>query len=147
MGRNVGSSRGRGSFIRLVAICAILLISSIQSVSGIGGWETIHILLGRVRGQTKVDEQKSPVSPPRGGGGAKKQDDGSEPTKKKHVGEVKMTSDKLPSSSSVASKSSSSGLDNKPGPAFVPRGRRGGVNLDDNDIKMVTFVGNSNPFL
>ena len=32
-------------------------------------------------------------------------------------------------------------------PAFLPRGRRGGLKLDDKDLQTINFVRRTNPFL
>ncbi|KAL7542178.1 hypothetical protein ACHAXR_011596 [Thalassiosira sp. AJA248-18] len=147
------ASSGRHSGFKFAMILALVqLLSMAHPASAIGGWETWHILFSRLSGERSQTEQEKSgsrkISPvPNGGGDSSsgKKEDGGASNKKKHVGEVTMTS---ASSSPEASSSSSCSLkDETTGPAFIPRGRRGGMCLDENDICTITFVGRSNPFL
>ena len=119
--------------------------------TAIGGWETIHLVWSRLSGERAQNESSKPSSVPQvapvpnGGdttGDDNNEEEGGAP-KKRHVSEVTMTSLKKRSSSSSSSFHSSTSVR----PAFVPRGRRGGLKLDDKDLQTITFVGRTNPFL
>lgn len=121
--------------------------------TAIGGWETIHLVWSRLSGERAQNESSKPSSVPQvapvpnGGdttGDDNNDEEGAAP-KKRHVSEVTMTSLKKRSSSSSSSSSFHSSTSVRP--AFVPRGRRGGLKLDDKDLQTITFVGRTNPFL
>ena len=107
----------------------------------------MHIFFSRLLGERAQNQSSKSSSNPQvapiPSGGA---DDSSEdkedgaPSKKRHVSEVTMTS--LKQSSSTPSRPVATAR-----PAFVPRGRRGGLKLDEKDLQTITFVGRSNPFL
>mmetsp|Transcript_17378 Transcript_17378/g.31544 ORF Transcript_17378/g.31544 Transcript_17378/m.31544 type:complete len:174 (+) Transcript_17378:102-623(+) len=147
------------------------LLCVIHPASAIGGWETIHIMFSRLNGERsgQNDLQKSPrgsksieerIAPVPDGdessssSSGKKEEGGGggASNKKRHVGEVTMTStpkrtSSLSSISSPVASSSSEEEESVPA-AFVPRGRRGGMlTLDENDLRTITFVSRSNPFM
>mmetsp|Transcript_37894 Transcript_37894/g.81815 ORF Transcript_37894/g.81815 Transcript_37894/m.81815 type:complete len:178 (+) Transcript_37894:112-645(+) len=159
----------------LAYLCLLQLLSLTRSpASAIGGWEPIHILFSRLNNERSQSEQQHQLSAssssssshvsgrktaeeriapvPSGGGDSSsysqgKEEEGGGSSKKRHVGEVTMTSTMTTTSSSSSSSDSNHVADEETVPAFVPRGRRGGIQLDENDLRTITFVGNSNPFL
>ena len=145
--------------ITSLIITLFLLQLTIHTTYAIGGWETIHILMNRLspkEDKNKASSRREPgsrVAPivPNGGSSSSsggntadnKKEEG-ERSSKRHVGEVTMTS----SSSSSSSPSSSSGAVDASVAVASSGGRRGNLlHLDENDLKTITFVGRSNPFL
>mmetsp|Transcript_7315 Transcript_7315/g.10821 ORF Transcript_7315/g.10821 Transcript_7315/m.10821 type:complete len:152 (+) Transcript_7315:163-618(+) len=151
MSRRTSSSNSRAGFSSRSAIVAFSVLLQLaflaDPAAAIGGWETIHLVWSRLSGERAQNQSSKPSSIPQvapiPNGGAHhdaddKEEDGA--PKKRHVSEVTMTSLKKSSSSSPRSSTPVS-------PAFVPRGRRGGLKLDDKDLQTITFVGRTNPFL
>ena len=98
-----------------------------------------NVILNSSPSSSSSNPQVSPI--PNGGAvDTEDKEDGDHPSKKRHVSEVTMTS--LKRSSSTPSRPLATA-----NPAFVPRGRRGGMKLDEKDMQTITFVGRSNPFL
>ena len=152
MSRRISSSNTRVGFSSrsaLVAFAVLLQLAFLADpTAAIGGWETIHLVWSRLSGERAQNESSKPSSIPQvapipNGGAHHDADDNKEggAPKKRHVSEVTMTSLKKSSSSSPRSSTTSVS------PAFVPRGRRGGLKLDDKDLQTITFVGRTNPFL
>ncbi|KAL9188100.1 hypothetical protein ACHAXT_006478 [Thalassiosira profunda] len=132
------------------ATILLLLAALVRPASAIGGWDPIHNIMARLSGQRAKSEESNPprgnkspqerIAPVPNGGSSDKKDEGAGGGgAKRHVGEVTMTKGKSQTSSRDAAEET--------GPAFIPRGRRGGLHLDENDLRTITFVGRSNPFL
>mmetsp|Transcript_25226 Transcript_25226/g.54335 ORF Transcript_25226/g.54335 Transcript_25226/m.54335 type:complete len:144 (+) Transcript_25226:136-567(+) len=122
----------------ILALCLLQLLSVIHPTSAIGGWDPIHILMNRLSGERSQSEQQHSdpqkrIAPLEKTNASIKKAEGSKKNKR-HAGEVAMTTSKKPSSSSSD-------------PANIPRGRRGEMHLDEDDLRTITFVGRSNPFL
>mmetsp|Transcript_23925 Transcript_23925/g.39448 ORF Transcript_23925/g.39448 Transcript_23925/m.39448 type:complete len:150 (-) Transcript_23925:190-639(-) len=137
---------GFSSRSALVAFTVLLQLAFLaHPTAAIGGWETIHLFWSRLSGERAQNESSKQSSVPQvapipnGGDTDDKEEEGA--PKKRHVSEVTMTS--LKKRSSSLSPHSSTSVS----PAFVPRGRRGGLKLDDKDLQTITFVGRTNPFL
>lgn len=134
----------------IFALISIQLLSMARPSAAIGGWQTFNILLNRLSGernQQMEQDKKSPPVVPNGGasGGSanKKEESGDGKESKKHnMGEVTMTSNETPGKV-VAAGASTETSD----PTFASQGRRGGMSLDENDVRTLAFVGRSNPFL
>jgi hypothetical protein len=149
--RTSSSHRGFSSRSALVAFTLLLQLAFLaHPAAAIGGWETIHLVWSRLSGeraQNKSSKSSSipQVAPILNGGAHNDADDNKEDgaPKKRHVSEVTMTSLKKGGSSPSPATRSSTPV----GPAFVPRGRRGGLKLDEKDLQTITFVGRTNPFL
>jgi len=146
--RTLSNSRvGFSSRSALIAFAVLLQLTFLaHPTAAIGGWETIHLVWSRLSGERAQDESSKSSSTPQvapiPNGGAHNDADDKEDgaPKKRHVSEVTMTS--LRKNSSVSSPPSTA-----VSPAFVPRGRRGGLKLDEKDMQTITFVGRTNPFL
>ncbi|KAL7552815.1 hypothetical protein ACHAWF_018767 [Thalassiosira exigua] len=138
--------------VLLAFLAVAFLPSSIRPAVAIGGWEQLHLFLGRWRSEEARARNaaerggsgkgtSSPKSSPRpaaaGSDDEKKDGDGGAGKKKRHVGEVTMTSWRTPEDGAAE------------GAAFVPRGRRAAATagLDEDDLSTIAFVGRSNPFL
>lgn len=153
------SRRRHGVFL---ALCIIVLSSLPEPTAAIGGWFGAALIRFRMNAKKNSDggdAGKSQIAPgvPSGGGDSEQEGSGSPrnpgSSKQPHVGEateVTMTSSSSSSAptSSPKNEKRDSCHDGDLRPAFVPRARRGGMlNLDENDLRTITFVGNSNPFL
>lgn len=153
MSRRTSTSNRRVGFSSkssIVVVAVLLQLAFLaHPTTAIGGWQTLQIFWSRLSGERAQSQLSKPsssnpqVSPIPNGGAVDTDDkeDGDHPSKKRHVSEVTMTS--LKRSSSTPSRP----LTTAANPAFVPRGRRGGMKLDEKDMQTITFVGRSNPFL
>ena len=156
MSRRTSTSNRRVGFSSTSSIVVVAVLLQLaflaHPTTAIGGWQTLQIFWSRLSGERAQSQLSKPssssssnpqVSPIPNGGAVDTEDkeDGDHPSKKRHVSEVTMTS--LKRSSSTPSRS----LVATANPAFVPRGRRGGMKLDEKDMQTITFVGRSNPFL
>jgi len=154
MSRRTSTSNRRVGFSSKSSIVVVALLLQLaflaHPTTAIGGWQTLQIFWSRLSGERAQSQLSKPsssssnpqVSPIPNGGAvdAEDKEDGDHPSKKRHVSEVTMTS--LKRSSSTPSRPLTTA-----NPAFVPRGRRGGMKLDEKDMQTITFVGRSNPFL
>lgn len=153
MSRRTSTSNRRVGFSSKssVVVVAVLLQLAFLAhpTTAIGGWQTLQIFWSRLSGERAQSQLSKPsssssnpqVSPIPNGGAVDAEDkEGGDSSKKRHVSEVTMTS--LKRSSSTPSRPLTTA-----NPAFVPRGRRGGMKLDEKDMQTITFVGRSNPFL
>jgi hypothetical protein len=140
------SNRRRVGFSSKAAVVVFSVLVHLaflaHPTAAIGGWETIHIFWRRLSGERAQNESsRSPSNPkvaPLSGGVVESEDkDNGASSKKRHVGEVTMISSENSSSSSCRPTMAS---------AALPRGRRGGLKLDEKDLQTITFVGRS-PFL
>lgn len=153
MSRRTSTSNRRVGFSSKssVVVVAVLLqlVFLAHPTTAIGGWQTLQIFWSRLSGERAQSQLSKPsssssnpqVSPIPNGGAVDTEDkEDGDSSKKRHVSEVTMTS--LKRSSSTPSRPLTTA-----NPAFVPRGRRGGMKLDEKDMQTITFVGRSNPFL
>ena len=153
MSRRTSTSNRRVGFSSKssVVVVAVLLQLAFLAhpTTAIGGWQTLQIFWSRLSGERAQSQLSKPssssssnpqVSPIPNGGAVDEDKEGGDSSKKRHVSEVTMTS--LKRSSSTPSRPLTTA-----NPAFVPRGRRGGMKLDEKDMQTITFVGRSNPFL
>lgn len=152
MSRRTSTSNRRVGFSSKSSIVVVALLLQLaflaHPTTAIGGWQTLQIFWSRLSGERAQSQLSKPsssssnpqVSPIPNGGAVDEDKEDGDSSKKRHVSEVTMTS--LKRSSSTPSRPLTTA-----NPAFVPRGRRGGMKLDEKDMQTITFVGRSNPFL
>lgn len=152
MSRRTSTSNRRVGFSSkssIVVVAVLLQLAFLaHPTTAIGGWQTLQIFWSRLSGERAQSQLSKPsssssnpqVSPIPNGGAVDEDKEDGDSSKKRHVSEVTMTS--LKRSSSTPSRPLTTA-----NPAFVPRGRRGGMKLDEKDMQTITFVGRSNPFL
>mmetsp|Transcript_13695 Transcript_13695/g.27930 ORF Transcript_13695/g.27930 Transcript_13695/m.27930 type:complete len:151 (-) Transcript_13695:242-694(-) len=143
-------------FATISFVCTFLGATAPQS-SAIGGWETAQIMLSKTlrennqvhqRQQTeaknsKIGESNKSIENARGTSSDSTSydlDDDHTEKKKRHVSEVTMTANDANQKKKIVSPSS--GIS----PAFVARGRKDSLTLDEKDLERISFVARS-PFL
>ncbi len=144
------------SFNLIALVCTLLGILS-PSSSAIGGWETAQIMLSKtLREHNQVQQREKTVAKNAKIGESNKsiesaldassdslsydlEDDCSE-KKKRHVSEVTMTANDANKKKLIVSPSL--GIS----PAFLVRGRKDSLTLDEKDLERISFVARS-PFL